>query len=269
MAASAGFETTTEIGIAAELVGTDLVDGIGANRTYRIWAVTPENWRIDAVVGNSEVGLRFEVIGGAFYQNGFGGPTSTSINPAFFSLDPDVEWDSFLTIGALDAAGTPFGNNALLDIGINWAAFEASGSLLEADNGTVFITSDDAQGDAMTFVDACGRSEQGVLIAQFTLVGEGASLEGSALLQGRNDLGITLQAHIMDFTIDADGVSNAVPEVTCAADITGDGQVDVVDLLHLLGHWLDASCEDITRDLLVDGADVLLLLDSWGACPSG
>lgn len=265
MAASADvFETTTEIGIAAELVGTDLVDGIGANRTYRIWAVTPENWRLEVVAGNTETTMRFEVIGGTFYQSGFGGPTSTSINSAFFALAPELEWDSYLTIGALTSS-----NNNLGNIGIDFDAFEAGGSLLESNNGTVFITIDDSQGDVTTFLDACGRSHSGALIAQFTLVGEGASLEGSALLQGRNALGVTVQAHITAFAIDADGLSDALPEAACAADITGDEQVDVVDLLHLLGNWNDDTCEDITGDLLVGAADVLLLINSWGACPSG
>ena len=87
-----GFDTTTEIGIAAEVVGTDLVSGIGANRTLSIWAVTPEGWRIEAVAGNSEVSMRFEVIGGHFYQHDIsesGGPTSADINPALFSFYPD------------------------------------------------------------------------------------------------------------------------------------------------------------------------------------
>jgi hypothetical protein len=261
-AAANWFYTTSDVGIAAELVGTDLVSGIGANRTYRIWAVMPEGWRVDAVAGNSELGMRFEVIGGTFYQNAFGGATSTSINASFFALDPDLEWDSYLTIGALEST-----NNELNNIGVDWDAFEASGSPIDADNGSFFVLPTDAQGDATTFSDACGRAGDGVLLAQMTLVGEGATLEGSVLLQGHDDLGATFQAHITSFAIDAEGVSDALPQVICEADITGDDEVNILDLLDLLGHWFDGSCEDLTRDLIVDVDDLLLLVDSWGPCP--
>ena len=260
-ASASWFYTTSEVGIAAELVGTDLVPDIGVNRTYRIWAVMPEGWRLDAVAGNSEFGLRFEVIGGAFYQNGFGGPTSTSINPAFFSLDPDVEWDSFLTIGLLSNTG-----NELNTIGIDWTNFGVSGTLLETDNGSLFILPTDVQGNATAFSDSCGSNGHGVLIGQLTIVGEGASIEGSALLQGHDDLGATWQAHISNYSIDSQGVSDALPQIMCAADMTGDEQVNIIDLLHLLEFWYDGSCEDITRDLVVDVDDMLLVLDSWGPC---
>ncbi len=205
--------------------------------------------------------MRFEVIGGTFYQNAFGGPTSSSINSALFSLVPELEWDSFLTIGRLDAS-----DNELSNIGFDWSDFEAGGSLLETTNGSVFLLPTEPQGDAVTFSDACGRSGHGVLIAQLTIIGEGASLEGSVLLQGGDDVGATFQSHVTAFEIDSDGVSNALPAVSCAADITGDNQVDVTDLLYLLEHWYDGSCEDITQDLRVDGNDVLLVVDSWGAC---
>jgi len=255
------FFTTSEVGLAAELVGTDLVPDIGSNRTYRIWAVTPDNWRIDAIAGNGSVGMRFEAIGGTFYQNSFGGPTSSAINSGFFTLAPSLEWDSFLTIGRLTAT-----DNELLDLGIDWAAFEASGSALETTNGSVFILPTDSQGDSVPFSDSCGRTGKGVLIAQLTVVGEGATLEGSVLLQGGDDFGQTYQALITDFSIDQDGVSNALPEVVCAADISGDNEVDIFDLLHVLEHWYDGSCEDITRDLVVGIDDIYLVIDSWGSC---
>lgn len=255
------FSTTTEVGIAAELVGTNLVPDIGFNQTYRIWAVTPDNWRIDAIAGNGSVGMRFEVLGGTFYQNSFGGPTSTSINSGFFALAPSLEWDSFLTIGRLTST-----DNELLDLGFDWSAFEASGSVLETTNASVFILPTDAQGDPVPFTDACGRTGNGVLLAQLTIVGEGATLEGSMLLQGGDDLGQTYQAWITSFSIDSAGVSNALPEVACAADISGDNEVNIFDLLHVLEHWNDGSCEDITRDLVVDIDDIMLVVTSWGTC---
>ena len=46
---------------------------------------------------------------------------STNCNVAFFPLAPSLQYDTFVTIGALDSTGNPFANNALLDIGIDWS----------------------------------------------------------------------------------------------------------------------------------------------------
>jgi len=55
----------------------------------------------------------------------------------------------------------------------------------------------------------------------------------------------------------------------CPADITGDGVVDVLDLLELLGSWgyCPGCPADITGDGVVDVLDLLEVLAAWGACP--
>lgn len=52
---------------------------------------------------------------------------------------------------------------------------------------------------------------------------------------------------------------------TCPADITGDGIVDVDDLLIVLGAWGTPE-GDITGDQNTDVDDLLLILSSWGPC---
>ena len=54
----------------------------------------------------------------------------------------------------------------------------------------------------------------------------------------------------------------------CPADITGDGVVDVLDLLAVLGAWGDCpGCpQDITGDGVVDVLDLLEVLAAWGPC---
>jgi len=61
----------------------------------------------------------------------------------------------------------------------------------------------------------------------------------------------------------------AVVEGSCAADLTGDGMVDVLDLLAVLGAWgpCPGCAEDITGDDVVDVLDLLQVLSAWGACP--
>ena len=59
-------------------------------------------------------------------------------------------------------------------------------------------------------------------------------------------------------------------EVPCAADVTGDGTVDVLDLLEVLAQW-DTSGRggaDITGDGVVDVLDLLEVLAAWQRCGS-
>jgi 6-phosphogluconolactonase (cycloisomerase 2 family) len=55
----------------------------------------------------------------------------------------------------------------------------------------------------------------------------------------------------------------------CPADLTGDGQVNVSDLLVLLGAWgpCDGECpSDLNGDGQVNVSDLLVLLAAWGSC---
>jgi hypothetical protein len=60
-----------------------------------------------------------------------------------------------------------------------------------------------------------------------------------------------------------------IPNPDCPCDITGDGYVDVLDLLFLLSHWgYPQPCPaDVNGDGLIDVLDLLDLLSDWGPCP--
>jgi hypothetical protein len=57
----------------------------------------------------------------------------------------------------------------------------------------------------------------------------------------------------------------------CPADLDGDGDVSVTDLLAMLSSWGScAGCDaDLTGDSTVDVNDLLALLSSYGPCPDG
>ena len=167
------------IGMSAELVGQNLLkETTVPNYTIRVYAEINEGDRIEGVFGSCNRPL-FATPGNGteFYQSNFGGPTSTSINPDFFPTVPNLQWDSYMTIGALDQTGDPFENNALMNVGIDWDNFENGGDL-DANNGIWFITPDDPQGESFN-----GR----VLIAQLTIM----DYEGTQALPsfGANFLG--------------------------------------------------------------------------------
>ncbi len=58
---------------------------------------------------------------------------------------------------------------------------------------------------------------------------------------------------------------NSFPE-TCPADVTGDGVIDVLDLLEVLSQWGTSGSADVTGDGIVDVLDLLEVLSAWGPC---
>ena len=179
--------------------------GVVAGNTYRIYALMDNGDRLDAVAGNSAQELLLTGNGG-FYQDGNGGPTSLAINSSFFEFVPSMEWDSYVTVGALYADGTPFGSNELNQVGIDWDDFE-DGEDLWSDNGTWFVTPDKPQGEAInhdglydTNGDSIGEA-YGTLIAQVTTIGDGGTFSG--LLQARDGNGDSYQVFVNGFNYGA------------------------------------------------------------------
>lgn len=181
-----------ELSSASPLYGVSIesLGNMGYGETYRVYVHLDAGARLDAVYGNSISALSFGTADGmSFYQSSYGGSTSTSINSDFFIHAPSLEWDSYVTIGALYANGFPFENNGLHDIGIDWSNFHAGGSI-ETDDGTWFVTPSDAQGEGLA---------GNVLIGQFTVIGgTGNGYHDIVMqfnLQGEDADGMTWQAY--------------------------------------------------------------------------
>ena len=170
----AGTATADFQGLSLEVVDNG---GLVAGTTYDLYANVDAGGRVDAVYGDGANVLSIGVNGGSFVQNAFGGNTSIDINPAFLPLFPSLAYDSYVTIGLTDSGG-----NALNNIGIDFTGFAAGGTL-STDNGTWFVTPDDAQGN-----ESGGR----VLLGRFTI--DGGELVGSINLQGRDSSGTVWNA---------------------------------------------------------------------------
>ena len=170
-------------------ISIDSLGDTGNGVTYQVFVDMTDDTRIDAVFGNSQGTLSIGLADASmsFYQNLYGSALSTGNNPMFYPLAPSLQYDSFVTIGALDASGNPYGSNNLLDIGIDFSGFEAGGGI-ETDNGSWFVTPADEQGNPID-----GR----VLIGQFTVVGGSgdgyADLTGLLNIQGSDANGDTFQ----------------------------------------------------------------------------
>jgi len=61
-----------------------------------------------------------------------------------------------------------------------------------------------------------------------------------------------------------------IDELLCEGDITGDGIVDISDLLVVINQWgACAGCvADIDGNNVVNVNDLLIVINAWGVCPS-
>ncbi len=148
-------------------ISVDAIDsGMGIGTTYRVYADVDAGDQVNAVYGEAGAALHIES-STSFYQNAFGSQTPPSA--ALIAVFPSLAFDSFVSIGRLTDT-----DNGMLEIGIDWAAFEGSGGAIDTDNGSWFATPDNAQ---VHEVD--GR----VLIGQFTTDGD---VSGIVNLQGKD-----------------------------------------------------------------------------------
>jgi hypothetical protein len=152
-------------------------DNVPDSVTIRVYAdFDNQNDQLNAVYGDGAHPLSIESTT-SFYQNPFGGPVSTDINPALFPVFPSLEYDSWVTIGLEDQV-----DNAMLNIGIDWTNFEAGGAI-ETSDGAWFATPDDAQ--------VLAGAELRVLIGQFTSMGNDSIVSGTISMQGTTAAGDT------------------------------------------------------------------------------
>ncbi len=84
---------------------------------------------------------------------------------------------------------------------------------------------------------------------------------------------ITTGAHFP--AISAEGINalfdyldtHTKPQTNCIADLDGDQQVAIEDLLLVIGGWgSDDSIADLNNDSIVNISDLLILLKGWGSC---
>ena len=207
-------------GMSYEVVGENLIDPVNGNCwTVRVYLDVDPGNQVNAVAGNSNVSKTIST-SDSFYQDASAGPTSLSCNSDFFGFVPDMEWDSYVTIGCLYANGFPFASNAMNQIGMDWDPFEAGGTLF-ADNGTWFATPGEEQCNSANHNSTDGV-KNGVLIAQLTVLGgPGSTITFEGLFQGREADGVTTWQSPSQIVIDA-------PEGPM--DCNGNGVEDSIDI---------------------------------------
>ena len=147
--------------------------------TYRLFADLEAGASVTEVEGNVGDPILIGLTNGAtFYQNANGGPLSTDINSNFFSFVPSMEWDSYVSIGALNQT-----DNTLATAGnFDFPTFEGGGDL--ASSGGSWSVADGA-------AQSMEQSGQ-VFLGQFTVLGGLGTVDdliGQINLSGLDSLG--------------------------------------------------------------------------------
>ncbi len=168
---------------------TDNGDGTWTAQIYANFSAASDE--LDAVFGDAQNALLIET-SSSFYQNALGGSTSAAINPALLPLFPSLALDSWVTIGLSDMTG-----NNMLNIGIDFTAFEAGGSI-STDNGSWFATPDDPQ--------VLAGADLRVMVGQFTMFGLDSNVSGVLNFQGKAGNFETFQARDQAFDFSMGGV---------------------------------------------------------------
>ena len=143
--------------------------GVFGTTTYRVYVTTPNETDFVSAIAGDEVNPSYLRTSTSFYQNALGGLTADMINPLFFGTFPELEYDSWLTIGIESAPVVGDGTAAVtlaLAAGDTWGADFEAGQNLEMNSffgGSWFTTNLVSNGVA--------GPDKKVLVAQLTTDG--------------------------------------------------------------------------------------------------
>jgi hypothetical protein len=152
-------------------VEAQAIDGIEGMTTYRFYvdAVNPTDF-VGAVYGDAMSPLAIRTSNG-FYNDEFGGTSSSEINPAIFSAMPSAEYDSWFTIGSESIPTPPaMAVTAIESPNQSWISHFAAGA---PESGTDVVM-DDAIGGIWFLMAGASNglpdaTNQRVLVSQVTV----------------------------------------------------------------------------------------------------
>ena len=210
--------------------------GLAAWRVYAVFTEPTDG--VVAVFGVPDHLMQVYTGSGAFFNSAVANSLTAPMNltPAIWSN----RWDTYVTIGADDAAG----DATQLTPGFAGEVGSLAGNFY-TDDAAWFVTPNEPQ--------ALAGAALRVMIGQF-VVPEGDSVYGGVSLQ------LLDNTQVMDTYI--------WPGYGCWSDVNYDGTVDVLDLLAVIGAWGNCGLcrEDINDDGIVGVDDLLSVLDDWGPC---
>ena len=221
--------------------------------TYRMYITTPnDNDIISAVYGDDETPLSIATTT-SFYQHPFGSSLGSNNNPLLYAGFPEMEFDSWLTMG-LDG---PAGDNELApstigDLNNGWISnFEAGMNILIEDSigGAMFVTNDPGTTNIVS------GAEQRILIGQFTTDGVMSGVVNVQMFTA----GVVDPADRLALPFEGVGlhtesggvVCGCMDDMACNYDASATNDDDSCEYLSCLGCTDETACnysEDATLD---------------------
>jgi len=153
-------------GLDVDVVMTHTEGVLAGQTTYRLYVTTPHTDDfLSAVYGDVAYNLNISS-STSFYQHAFGEFLGSSMNPGFYSTFPELEYDSWVTIGLDEGPGE--GEEApTLSPSFPFTEFEDGGNLEINDvNGGAWYVS-----NTLTTANAFSDENQRILVAQLTTDG--------------------------------------------------------------------------------------------------
>ena len=242
-------------GLSYEVVSSDPL-GTGAT-TYRLFAnLTADAAEVTAMYGTDST--PWEMIAtdsNGFYNDAVGADFGGSINPLFFGSFPNMEFDSWFTIGAQPGD----------DDGLNSAFDSALTSLDDFNSGGDFVVNTFIGGSIFVVP---GANSQGVPVAGRTLLGQfttAGQVQALVNIQIRDQAAVSHYAEGMTLTF-PEGVSGCIDATACNYNpeaIYDDGSCSVNDACGVCGGD-NSSCGGCT-DASACNFDVAAIVDD-GSC---
>lgn len=184
------------VGLEYELVAMNSVPGFNTYHVYlRMNDPSAELIAIYGVVDSQQNAPLSLTVDGSFYQNGNGGDIASQINPLLFQFETNLQYDSYLAIGA------GVGNSTLYQAGLATGAFTAQGLEVSSTIGAVIFVLPETEPLA-----TAGADER-VFIGQFTMSGP-ADLLLNFLIDDANGTSQFVIGAEISFPINETGCTN-------------------------------------------------------------
>jgi len=200
------------------------------------------------------------------YSHGYPDPTSgaTGQNVCGINLNGDYSDDqgpwAYLTTNAIDCS-------ELFDVELHFQRW------LNSDYQPFLIQSVEASNDGTNWQtvwsNGSGEIADNSWKQQAFDVSDIADFEETVYIRWGHKVDSSGAYAYSGWNIDDVEIWGVEPQAECPGDCTGDGVVDVLDLLAVLAAWgqTGALPEDVTGDGVVDVLDLLAVLGAWGPCP--
>ena len=155
-----------EVSVEIETVAEHTAGDLAGMSTYRVYAVlSAEGDFLSSISGEGQFSTQLRSTTG-FYQHPLGAATPNTLNPILYGSYPELEYDSYVTIGLDEQPDAGAGEGAINIAGNSWTAtFENGGDVVLNGQfgGAWFALNGDSNGNA--------PADRRVLVAQLTTDG--------------------------------------------------------------------------------------------------